>query len=84
MMMIRFERHPGGWLAGIACFGLTMAAIPTAAAPATMLLIPICGDPSHLIEIPLGDGQRPRQDCPAGCHAICARRSLLEDDANDL
>ncbi len=53
------------------------------ASPGATIIIPICGDPSHVITLPIKGGrQAPGSDCPSGCHAMCARR-LAEDDDSD-
>jgi hypothetical protein len=67
-----------------------LAATPVAAAfagPAKddALLMPICGDATHLVVIPLkGDRPAPGKDCPAGCHAMCSRRLDKDDGDGDL
>lgn len=48
--------------------------------PGATIIIPICGDPGHVISLPIKGGRpAPGSDCPSGCHAMCARR-LAEDD----
>ncbi|MBX9796708.1 hypothetical protein [Sphingomonas sp.] len=53
----------------------------TAAAGAgRMLLLPMCGDPAHIVRVPVKDRRpAPANDCPAGCHALCTRRSADDD-----
>ncbi|MBY0519106.1 MAG: hypothetical protein K2P79_01630 [Sphingomonas sp.] len=65
----------GAWLAFAATASL---ALGPPAARAGVIEVPICGDPAHVVRIPLkGDKNQPR-DCPAGCHAMCTRRKLAE------
>ena len=67
------------WL-GIAA--LARLALALACCPASQVLtVPLCGDGSHRIAVPLGPGKAPRDDQPAGCHAVCGRK--LAGNADD-
>ncbi|MEN2791820.1 hypothetical protein ABC974_19465 [Sphingomonas oligophenolica] len=69
----------GALLAVAALGGLSVANMPPAAAPVA-LAVEICGG-HGVVTIPL-DGSPParHRDCPAGCHAVCGRRNLVEAD----
>lgn len=66
------------WLgiAAIARLALAIACCP----PSQVMLVPICGDTSHRIAIPLDRKKAPRDDQPTGCHAVCGRKLAGETD----
>jgi len=67
------------WL-GIAA--LARLALALACCPASqVLMVPLCGDDSHSIAIPVDGKKAPREDQPAGCHAMCGRK--LANGAED-
>lgn len=43
------------------------------------VMIAVCGDPSRTIRLPVPAEERERRDCPAGCHALCMRRTTEDD-----
>lgn len=60
------------WLgiAALARLALALACCP----PSQVLTVPLCGDASHRIAIPIDGRKAPREDQPAGCHAMCGRK----------
>jgi hypothetical protein len=66
------------WL-GMAAIGRLALAI-ACCPPAQILIVPLCGDGSHGIAIPLDRKKAPRDDQPAGCHALCGRKLASETD----
>ena len=71
----------------MAAAGLAIAPFAPVAygAAVTSFTIPICGDGTHVVTIPVKGGrQLPANDCPSSCHALCARRlteEIPEEDA---
>ena len=67
------------WLgiAAIARLALALACCP----PSQVLMLPVCGDDDHRVAIPIDRKKAPRDDQPAGCHAMCSRK--LAGEAED-
>ncbi|WP_296617531.1 hypothetical protein [Sphingomonas sp.] len=64
-------------IAAIARLALAIACCP----PSQVLTLPLCGDGSHRIAIPLDRKKAPREESPTGCHAVCSRK--LATDSED-
>ncbi|MBY0304206.1 MAG: hypothetical protein K2W86_03510 [Sphingomonas sp.] len=79
---MRSNQRRGGSLAIMAVVGLSLAGVPgvgAAAAPEAMF-IAVCGDPAHLIPIPIKRDDGQKRHCPMGCHAACARRAFTDEE----
>lgn len=66
------------WM-GIAAFARLAFAI-ACCPPSQVLALPLCGDTSHRIAIPLDRKKAPREDSPVGCHALCGRKLASDGD----
>jgi hypothetical protein len=64
-------------IAAIARLALAIACCP----PSQAISIPLCGDDTHRLVIPIDRKKAPRDDQPAGCHALCGRK--LANDTDD-
>jgi hypothetical protein len=64
-------------IAAIVRLALAIACCP----PAQVMTLPLCGDGSHRIAIPLDPKKAPRDESPTGCHALCGRK--LAGDGDD-
>lgn len=75
----------GASLALVAAINLALTAAPGMAMPMQDGAVwgSICGDPSRMIRLPTGDDRDKSGGCQSGCHAICSRRKLLDDDGGD-
>ncbi|MBY0520842.1 MAG: hypothetical protein K2P79_10490 [Sphingomonas sp.] len=54
-------------------------AIGAAMAP-DAIFVALCGDPAHLVPIPLNKDDSSRRHCPMACHAACARRTTDDEE----
>lgn len=63
-------------IAAIARLALAIACCP----PSQVLTLPLCGDGSHRIAIPLDRKKAPREESPTGCHAVCSRKLATEGE----
>lgn len=78
-MTIAMTETVAAWmgLAAIARLALAIACCP----PSQAISIPLCGDDTHRLVIPIDPKKVPHDDQPAGCHALCGRK--LASEAED-
>jgi hypothetical protein len=70
----------GTMLALGALTSLSAGALPQRPSSGDSITVPVCGEHGE-ISIPLGRSPLdPRHDCQGGCHAICHRKNLLDND----
>jgi len=66
-------------IAAVTRLALAIACCP----PSQVLTLPLCGDNSHRIAIPLDRKKAPREESPTGCHAVCSRKLAASGDGDD-
>lgn len=64
----------GGVLSAIAAGVLTVSGTLALRPADGGVLVPICGAHGETVPLPIGNERDHREDCPAGCHAVCGRR----------
>ncbi len=65
----------------LAAVGLAVAGAPGPPVQANgVVLVAICGDPTHRIPLPQREDDKQNRPCPMGCHAVCPRRDSIEED----
>ncbi len=77
-MTIAMVEGAGAWigLVAIARLALAVACCP----PSQAISLALCGDDTHRLVIPLDPKKAPRDDQPAGCHALCSRKFANDGD----
>jgi len=58
---------------GFVALGRMTLALACCTAPQT-IVVSVCGDPGHIISLPIKRDKTPGDEPTAGCHAVCSRK----------
>jgi hypothetical protein len=58
---------------GLVALGRMALAVACCASPQATV-VGVCGEPGHVVRLPIKRGKAPGDEPSAGCHAVCGRK----------